>query len=92
MLLDAAIVVNIATEQTSSYILVTLDADEVVIILEGGGQLPLAWRQVRWCRSVVLISSGCKFHFEFSNSLLESLVVALGWVPIYVWDVESGDV
>ena len=58
MLLDAAVVVNIATEQTSSYVLVTLDADEVVIILEGGGQLPLAWRQVRWCRLVILISSG----------------------------------
>ena len=52
------IVVNIATEQTSSYVLVTLDADEVVIILEGGGQLQLVWRQVRWCRSVVLFSSG----------------------------------
>ena len=54
--LDAAIVVDIAAEQTSYYVFVTFDADEIVIIFEGGGQLPLAWRQVGGCRSVILFS------------------------------------
>ena len=61
MFFDAAIVVDIAAEQTSSYVLVTFDADETVIILEGGGQLPLVWRQVGWCRSVILFSSALEW-------------------------------
>ena len=46
VLFNAAMVVNIATEQASSYVFVTFDADEIVISFEVVGQLPVVWRKV----------------------------------------------
>ena len=54
---DATMIINIATEQVSSYVFVTFDADEIVISFVGGGQLPLVWRQVGCCGLVVLPAS-----------------------------------
>ena len=57
MLFDATMIVNVATEQAFSDMFVTFDADEIIISFKGGGQLPLAWRQVGCCGLVVLLAS-----------------------------------
>jgi hypothetical protein len=57
VLFDIMMIVNVAAEQTSSYVLVTFDADEIIISFEGGGQFPLVWHQVGCCGSVILRAS-----------------------------------